>query len=68
MPSLEGGRGITNTRAVLTSGAKVLGNEPLPTLVNRFWREKFVKCYVRAPERDANLKRNLPPNDALSSS
>jgi hypothetical protein len=59
-------RGISPTRAVLSSGAKVLGYELPANLVNSFWGEKFVKCYVRAPERDANNNGPHYPSRASS--
>jgi hypothetical protein len=53
--------GISTTRAVLTRGAKFLENELPPPLVNNFGEKKFVKCYVRAPGRDANLNDPFGP-------
>jgi hypothetical protein len=53
-------QGSPNTRAVLTGLGKVLAPELFPNPVNSRREKKFEECYVRAPERDANLI-DLPP-------
>jgi hypothetical protein len=60
--------GIFSARGVLTGLTRFLGNELPPPLVNKNGERKFVKCYVRAPERDANLKRNPARTDPFFTS